>query len=94
MYATFCEAKLVVETCNTICIARFHSCAEFFTGAESVCTAGKLSLLILNNSFYQYRHAMFATGKLVAENPLADFQPLSPELQPLSIPAGGRKWCK
>ena len=39
--ATFCEAKLGVETRDTICIVCFHPCAEFFTGAESVCATGR-----------------------------------------------------
>ena len=42
MYATFCEAKLVVETRDTICIVFFHPCAEFFTGVEIPAAHSKL----------------------------------------------------
>ncbi len=41
--ATFCEAKLVVEPRDTICIVWFHPCAEFFAESESVCATWHIS---------------------------------------------------
>ena|GEM_PF-3617721 len=35
--ATFCEAKLGVETRDTICIVCFHPCAEFFAYCRYLC---------------------------------------------------------